>query len=160
MRRFRRPTGDSASPNPPDPLNTGQDCSDLLSSVLRIDVDHADAGKAYAIPKDNPFVGKPGARPEIWAYGLRNVWRMAFDRDTGRLWAGDVGQNLYEEIDFITKGGNYGWSLRESLHPFGDKGVGPRSDLWRGVSRCIVNYDDLVRLSKVRSRTVNRGERG
>src|SRR5205807_9526508 len=78
-------TGDAASPNPPDPLNTGQDCSDLLSSILRIDVDRKDPGKNYAIPKDNPFVGMPDCRPEVWAYGFRNPWRMSFDRATGQL---------------------------------------------------------------------------
>ncbi len=84
-------TGDASGPNPPDPLNTGQDCSDLLSRVLRIDVNKKDDGKNYAVPKDNPFVGMKDVRPEIWAYGFRNPWRMSFDRKTGDLWLGDVG---------------------------------------------------------------------
>lgn len=106
-------TGDAASPNPPDVLNTGQDCSDLLSSVLRIDVDHKDAGKNYAVPRDNPFVGMKDVRPEIWAYGFRNPWRMSFDRQTGQLWLGDVGWELWEMVHRIEKGGNYGWSIME-----------------------------------------------
>jgi glucose/arabinose dehydrogenase len=97
--------------------------------VLRIDVDRKSDGKNYAIPKDNPFVSQPGAKPENWAYGLRNIWRMAFDSKTGQLWAGEVGQNLYEEIILLKAGGNYGWNLRESLHPFGAKGVGVQGSL-------------------------------
>jgi glucose/arabinose dehydrogenase len=112
-----------------DPFNNGQSLKTLLGKILRIDVDRKDSGKAYAIPKDNPFVGKQDARPETWAYGFRNVWRMAFDRKTGKLWAADVGQNLYEEINIVTAGGNYGWKLREGLHPFSPDGVGVRPDL-------------------------------
>jgi glucose/arabinose dehydrogenase len=106
-----------------DPKKVGQKLNSLLGKVLRIDVDRKDEGKAYAIPKDNPFVEVKDALPEVWAYGLRNIWRMSFDRKTGKLWAGEVGQNLYEEINIIEKGGNYGWSKRESLHPFSTDGV-------------------------------------
>jgi glucose/arabinose dehydrogenase len=114
--------GDGGSAN--DPFDNGQNLNKYLGKIIRLDVDHKEDGKNYAVPKDNPFVGQKDTKPEIWAYGVRNPWRIAFDRKTGRLWAGDVGQNLYEEIDIIEKGKNYGWNRRESFHPFGDKGVG------------------------------------
>jgi putative heme-binding domain-containing protein len=106
--------GDAEAPSPPDRLRTGQDVSDLLSSILRIDVRRAEPGRPYEVPADNPFVGKEGIRPEVWAYGLRNPWRMSFDRATGRLWIGDVGWERWELIFCAEKGGeNFGWSVME-----------------------------------------------
>jgi putative heme-binding domain-containing protein len=118
-------TGDAAGPNPPDPLNTGQDISDLHASILRIDVDHRDEGLNYAVPRDNPFVGLPGARPEVWAYGFRNPWRMSFDRETGDLFVGDVGWELWESIHRVERGGNYGWSAAEGPQPIKANQIGP-----------------------------------
>ena len=92
-----------------DSLGKGQDLGTLLGKILRIDVD---SDTPYAVPPDNPFVGAPG-RDEIWAYGLRNPWRFAFDRLTGRLIAGDVGRTRREEVDIIVRGGNYGWNIME-----------------------------------------------
>ncbi|HKQ39588.1 MAG TPA: PQQ-dependent sugar dehydrogenase, partial [Verrucomicrobiae bacterium] len=108
--------GDATVPSPPDLLDTGQDLSDLLGSIVRIDVDREDNGRPYRIPPDNPFINTPRARPEIWAYGLRNPWRMSFDPATGDLWVGDVGWELWENIYRVVHGGNYGWSLMEGNH--------------------------------------------
>ena len=106
-------TGDAAEPDPPDGLKlTGQDNSDLLACILRIDVDRTEGTNNYAVPKDNPFVGTPGARPEIWAFGFRNPFRTSFGPD-GRLWVGDVGWEQWEMIYRVQRGGNYGWPITE-----------------------------------------------
>jgi putative heme-binding domain-containing protein len=120
--------GDGGPATPPDRYNTGQDLSDFLSSILRIDVDHTDGDKLYKVPADNPFVKMAGARPEIWAFGLRNPWKMSFDRATGELWVGDVGWEMWEMIYRIKKGANYGWSLMEgpqAVHPAAKLGPTP-----------------------------------
>ncbi|MFO0936290.1 MAG: PQQ-dependent sugar dehydrogenase [Gemmataceae bacterium] len=111
-----------------DPDGNGQNKNTLLGKILRLDIDHKDAGLNYAIPRDNPFVGQKDCRAEIYCYGCRNPWRMSFDRKTGQGWFGEVGQNLWEEVNLIQKGGNYGWGVRESMHPFGEKGVGPKPE--------------------------------
>jgi putative heme-binding domain-containing protein len=117
--------GDLTDPSPPDSLKTGQDLTDVYGSILRIDVDgdvsgikqgkddSTDAGPLFRIPADNPFVGREGVRPEIYAYGFRNPWRMSFDRPTGDLWVGDVGWESWEMVYRVTAGGNYGWSVME-----------------------------------------------
>jgi len=110
-------TGDGGDASPPDMRNTGQDNTDLLSCILRIDVDAKDPGKNYAVPKDNPFVDTPDFRPEIWCYGLRNPWKMSFDRATGELWVGDIGWELWEMVHRVERGANYGWSLMEGPQP-------------------------------------------
>ncbi len=101
-----------------DEFVIGQDLSSIHAKLLRIDVDHPDPGKNYGVPKDNPFVSTAGARPEIYAYGLRQLWRYSFDKEAGDLWGGEVGQDLWEMIYKIQKGGNYGWSVMEGTHEF------------------------------------------
>ena len=105
--------GDGGSADPADGLVSGQDLSKGLSCVFRIDVDRPESGLTYRIPQDNPFVTTPNARGEVWAYGLRNPWRLSFDPKSGELYAGDVGWELWEMIYRIQRGGNYGWSITE-----------------------------------------------
>ena len=108
-------TGDGGAAN--DPQQHGQDLSSLLGKMLRIDVR---GDSSYKIPADNPFPDGKKGRPEIWAFGLRNPWRNSFDRDTGDLWIGDVGQNKWEEINFVPagkgSGANFGWRMREGTN--------------------------------------------
>ncbi|MBI2185336.1 MAG: PQQ-dependent sugar dehydrogenase [Thaumarchaeota archaeon] len=99
-----------------DPFGHGQNKNTLLGSILRIDVRNVSRDVRYKIPVDNPFAGSKEARPEIWAYGLRNPWRFSFDTETGLFYAADVGQNSYEEVDIIIRGGNYGWNIMEGAH--------------------------------------------
>ncbi|MCR9294505.1 MAG: PQQ-dependent sugar dehydrogenase [bacterium] len=108
--------GDGTSDS--DLNRTGQNVSTLTGSILRINIDERDAGKFYSIPADNPFLSVPQARPEIWAYGLRNPWRISFDRHSNELWVGNNGQDLWESVYRIERGANYGWSINESNHPF------------------------------------------
>ena len=117
-------TGDGTSGS--DLNKTGQGVDDLFSVMMRIDVEHPSEDKPYSIPPDNPFLDFPGARPEIWAFGFRNPWRFSFDAETGDLWVGDVGQDLWEMIWKVQRGGNYGWSVNEGDHPFHpNQEVGP-----------------------------------
>jgi glucose/arabinose dehydrogenase len=98
-----------------DPFGNGQNLQTFLGKLLRIDVDHMSSGLQYAIPSTNPFAGG-GGLPEIWAYGFRNPFRFSFERGTGRLFIGDVGQDKYEEIDIGQSGGNFGWNVMEGMH--------------------------------------------
>lgn len=120
-------TGDGGSGG--DPGNRAQSGNTLLGKILRIDID---GGSPYAVPPDNPFVGSPDFRDEIWAYGLRNPWRFSFDKQTGDMFIGDVGQNIWEEVDFqpaSSNGGeNYGWRCYEGNHAFNTTGCGSSAD--------------------------------
>src|SRR5439155_17210871 len=143
-------TGDSSGIA--DQYQTGQDLSTLAGKILRIDVDHpsgdrgrSSASRPYSVPKDNPFVGVPGARPEIWAYGLRQPWKITFDRATGDLWTGNVGQDLWEQMYRIERGGNYGWSVLEGSHPFRpERERGPTPILMPVVEHDHANFRSIT----------------
>ncbi|HEX5053068.1 MAG TPA: PQQ-dependent sugar dehydrogenase [Planctomycetota bacterium] len=146
--------GDGGAAN--DPFDNAQSKHMLLGKVLRIDVRGATADKPYAVPADNPFVAEPGARPEIWCYGMRNPWRISFDRDTGELWCGDVGQNRIEEVDRLVKGGNYGWNFMEASEVFKlRRGAGQMPE---GLIAPIAEYDRTGGLS-ITGGYVYRGKR-
>jgi putative heme-binding domain-containing protein len=104
-----------------DPNGNGQNLSILQGKIHRIDVDHPDAGKGYSIPKDNPFVGRPGVRPEIWSYGHREPWRFSFDPVTRELYVGNIGQDLYDEVEIVRKGENHGWNVMEGFERFSNE---------------------------------------
>jgi uncharacterized repeat protein (TIGR03806 family) len=117
-------SGDGTSDS--DTNITGQGLDHLLAKVLRIDVDHPDKGRQYSIPKDNPYVGQKNIRPETYAYGLRNPWRMSTDRKTGHIWIGNNGQDLWEQVYLVKPRANYGWSVYEGGHPFYlERQIGP-----------------------------------
>ena len=141
--------GDGGDRN--DPLGHGQNLSTFMGSILRIDVNRRENGKAYAIPSDNPFVDTKGARPEIYAFGFRNVWRLGFDAKHGDLWAADVGQDLWEEINIVRRGGNYGWNVREGEHFFGNAELG---DVSRPIPP-IWEYDHRIGKSITGGRVYN-----
>ncbi|MCH8829033.1 MAG: PQQ-dependent sugar dehydrogenase, partial [Planctomycetes bacterium] len=111
-----------------DPKRDGQDVSNLRGTMIRIDVDRPARGKAYSVPADNPFVNRKNTRPEIWAFGFRNPYRFAFDPKNGKLWVADIGQDVWEMLYLVERGGNYGWSIMEGPEPLNSnrrKGPGP-----------------------------------
>jgi glucose/arabinose dehydrogenase len=131
-----------------DPQNRAQNLDELLGKILRIDVDRGDP---YGIPTDNPFV-KGSGRPEIYASGLRNPWRFSFDTKTGHLWVADVGQNKWEEIHLVTRGGNYGWRVMEGTHCYQpsvfcqtDKFISPIAEYAHEKGRCSITGGYIYR---------------
>jgi hypothetical protein len=115
---------DDQGPGHNPTIGNAQDLSNLKGKILRIDPNAGSTSAGYAIPKDNPFVSTAGASGEIWAYGFRNPYRMSFDRKTGQLRVGDVGQNDVEEVNLVVKGGNYGWRVKEGSFAFDPNGTG------------------------------------
>lgn len=133
--------------------------SALLGKVLRLDVDDNEKGPLYKIPPDNPFVHMQGARPEVYAYGVRNMWRCSVDRGDpktkegkGRIFCGDVGQNKFEEVDIIEKGRNYGWRAKEGFSCY-DKKLCANSSLGRNSSQHrhrFINISNICRFNLLR----------
>lgn len=119
--------GDGGKAN--DPQRFSQNTFVYNGKILRIDVDARAGNRPYGLPDDNPFLNKPGHHPEIFALGLRNPWGLSFHPETNQLWAADVGQGAYEEINIITNGGNYGWSFAEATHPANARDDQPSKDL-------------------------------
>ncbi len=137
-------SGDGTSDS--DGWNTGQDLSELLGGVMRIDADHpTSAEQHYSIPKDNPFLTMTNARPENWAYGLRNPWRMSIDDRTGQIWVGNNGQDLWETAHLLLRSANYGWSVYEGSHPFYlNRKVGPTPPVPPTVEHSHADFRSLT----------------
>ncbi|MBV8959307.1 MAG: PQQ-dependent sugar dehydrogenase, partial [Actinobacteria bacterium] len=139
-----------------DPQRNGQNLGTWLGKILRIDPTPS-GGQPYTVPADNPFVGRSGAKPEIWAYGLRNPWRFSCDRATGDQWTGDVGQDAWEEVDHVGRGQggqNYEWNLREASHPYNGGarppgGVDPVYEYPHGNGVCAVTGGYVYRGSRL-----------
>ena len=139
-----------------DPANAAQSLGELSGKLLRLDPEPS-GGKGYTVPRSNPFVGRAGARPEIWAYGLRNPWRFSFDRATKDLWIGDVGQYIIEEVDVVSlrrsRGANFGWKRLEGRRPFSGspppKAVPPVHQYNHANGRCAVIGGHLYRGTRI-----------
>jgi glucose/arabinose dehydrogenase len=127
-----------------DPQGHGQDTTLLLGKMVRIDVDRAENGTAYAIPADNPFRDTPGVRPEIWASGFREPWRFSFDPVTGDLWVGDVGQDTYEEVSIVRRGENHGWNVYEGFEPFSSRYRNPNASYAPPLFAYVRRYGNSI----------------
>jgi glucose/arabinose dehydrogenase len=128
------------------PTGNGQNLNTLLGKILRIDVN---SDSTYVIPKDNPFVGKADAKPEIWAYGFRNPYRFSFDKVSKQLFAGDVGQDLWEEVDIVKKGANYGWKIVEGTHCHNDTNTPTTGCVITGITMPITEYSHKEGISVI-----------
>lgn len=141
-----------------DPYNSGQNLGTLLGKILRLDVSRSCRHRAYCVPRDNPYVGVPGARPEIWVSGIRNAWRFSFDKADGSLWIGDVGQGAREEIDHLGPGdggANLGWSCREGTLVFLEERCDPNTE----YTDPVFEYQSSTLGCSVIGGRVYRGER-